>query len=77
MALQPASANATKARIIGIRIRVVQFNGVEAGAPESVGRSAIGFNSSKRAILHSTALTPGLLVDYSGGFSTPICLKMP
>jgi hypothetical protein len=46
--LQPESTSATKARMIGIRIRVLQFNGDEAGAQESLAQSAIGFNSSER-----------------------------
>ena len=41
MALQPESASATKARRIGIRIRVLQFNGDEAGAQESLVYLAI------------------------------------
>jgi hypothetical protein len=35
LALQAASASPTKARRIGIRIRVLQFNGDEAGVQES------------------------------------------
>jgi hypothetical protein len=34
--------------MIGIRIRVLQFNGDEVGAPESFAQSAIGFKCSGR-----------------------------
>jgi hypothetical protein len=37
--------------MIGIRIRVLQFIGDEAGAQESLAQLAIGFNSSGRGVL--------------------------
>jgi hypothetical protein len=36
--------------MIGIRIRVLQFNGDEAGAQESLARSAIGFKCTGRRV---------------------------
>jgi hypothetical protein len=55
LALQPESTSATKARRIGIRIRVLQFDGDEAGAEESLAQLAIGFNSARHDVVGAVA----------------------